>query len=243
MSSLILKDGTQVEDKALDRLEEFDEKSRNFPITAVNKDKSFRSYTWRCLDWFDQGREGACVGFALGHELAARPAEVRGMHYDWLVRDVYWEAQKIDPWPGGSYPGANPRYDGTSILAGVKVLHKKKFFGEYRWAFGIDDLIMGLGRNGPATLGIPWYQNMYHPDSNGYIRKGGLRVGGHAILARAVNVRTETITLRNSWGKSWGKDGDCYIKFHDLEALLKERGEAVFMLNRTAKPDGESYQF
>lgn len=232
--SQTLKDNTVTEDIRLDRLIEFDPRSKSYSIGDVqDKKKSLRSYTWRCTDWFDQGSEGACVGFAIGHELAARPAEVKGLSNDFCRTSIYWEAQKIDPWDGGSYPGANPRYEGTSVLSGVKIAQKLGYFDEYRWSFGIDDLLYGLGHNGPAVLGIPWFNDMYNPDDKGSIKPTGQMVGGHAILARAINVKGGYVTLRNSWGKAWGKNGDCYITFEDLETLLKMRGEAVFMLNRT----------
>lgn len=241
-----LKNGTQTNDRRLDRLEQFDEKSRQYPIRSTSERRGIRdprSYTWRCYDWFDQGREGACVAYALGHELAARPSEVKGIHDQFLKEQVYWEAQKIDPWPGGSYPNADPNYEGTSVLAGIKILHKKKFFKEYRWAFGIDDLLIGIGYHGPAVLGVYWYEGMYRPDANGYVQPTGSITGGHAVLARAINVKTETVTIRNSWGREWGVDGDCYIKFDDLEKLIQNRGEAAFMLHRTINPGGQQYQF
>lgn len=234
MVKIQLKNGIVTTDKRLDRIEQFDERSRNFPIRQLSGTKPLRSYTWRCEEWFDQGREGACVGFALGHEVSARPAEFRGLHYDYLVKNVYHEAQKIDPWSGGSYPGANPFYEGTSVLAGVKVLHKKGFFKSYRWAFGIHDLTLGVGYNGPAVIGVPWYSGMFNTDSNGFIHADGYIAGGHAVLVRAVNTKKGYFTIRNSWGKDWGVNGDCYISVSDMEKLLNERGEAVFMLNRTA---------
>ena len=79
-----LKDGTEVEDRRLDRLESFDDRSRNFPIMAAREleGRRPRNYTWRMTGpVLNQGNEGACVGFGISHELAARPAEVKGLDY------------------------------------------------------------------------------------------------------------------------------------------------------------------
>jgi hypothetical protein len=232
--TVILRNNIEVEDQRLDRIQQFDERSREFPIRSLLQAKTPRSYTWRCNEWYDQGREGACVAYSLGHELAARPAEVRGINDKWLVQNVYWEAQKIDPWSGGSYPGAKPFYEGTSILAGVKILHKKKLFETYRWAFNLNDVLLGVSHNGPAVIGVNWYTGMFFPDSKGYIKPTGSLAGGHAVLVRGVNMKKQHVVIRNSWGKNWGVNGDCYLSFDDLGRLLSERGEAVFMVKRTA---------
>jgi hypothetical protein len=48
-------------DPRLDRLIQFDERSRAFPIRALLPDKAKpRSYSWPCGVWLDQGQEGAC---------------------------------------------------------------------------------------------------------------------------------------------------------------------------------------
>jgi hypothetical protein len=231
-----LRNGRVSNDVRLDRLVQFDERSRNYSISEIKNKKKLRSYTWLCEDYFDQGKEGECVGYALGHELAARPAEVKGLTDKFLIEKIYWEAQKIDPWEGGSYPEANPKYEGTSILAGVKIVKNLNYIKEYRWAFNIDDVVYGIGHNGPAVFGLNWYDGMFKPDSEGFIKPTGELLGGHAILGRAIDIKKGFITLRNSWGRNWGIDGDCYLRIEDLEKLLKEYGECCFLMKRTVKP-------
>ena len=63
-------------------------------------------------DFYNQGSEGACVGFGISR-LAS---QLNRKLYDgfWL----YHEAQKIDEWPGEDY-------DGTSVRAGLDILRKR----------------------------------------------------------------------------------------------------------------------
>lgn len=254
-----LKDGSESADPRLDRLVEFDERSRNYALVDEIGRKKPRSYTWRIQSDYliNQGREGACVGYAIANELQARPSEVDlGPLADaelFATRRLYWEAQKIDPWDGGAYPGASPQYAGTSVLAGVKVAQSLGYFGSYRWTFTLEDLVNGLGRHGPAVMGLAWFDSCYAPNKDGFIRPMGNLVGGHAILARAVKIEwkedsaEETfddvhldrsfITLRNSWGR-WGHkgSGDCFVTLRDMGTWLTRRAEAVFFDDRTTDP-------
>ncbi|MBU0995059.1 MAG: hypothetical protein KJ737_21405 [Proteobacteria bacterium] len=227
-----LKDGSETNDIRLDRVQFFDERSRSYPVRSMIAVKELRSYTWRCNIHLDQGREGACVGFGISHELAARPSEVKGLTNKFAKESIYWEAQKIDEWEGGSYPGASPRYEGTSVLSGVKISRQKGFFDSFYWGFSLNDLALGVGRRGPAVLGLSWMEGMGKTDENGYIRATGEVVGGHCILCRGVNVREKYFLLRNSWGKDWGKTGDCKISFDDMKKLLANGGESVFFEKR-----------
>jgi hypothetical protein len=236
MKEIRLKDGTRTRDPRLDRLIEFDEASRQFPIRALVARKRPRSMTWKLDIRLDQGKEGACVGFGITHELAAAPSPVPGLTAQYAREKIYWEAQKIDGQPGGAYPGAVPVYEGTSVLAGLKTAQKLGWMDSYRWAFGIDDLILGVGHNGPAVLGIPWYQGMMTPDSKGVIRPTGKLSGGHCILTRGVDVLHERFRLPNSWGRPWGIDGECFISFSDMDRLLHDDGEAAFFVGRHVKP-------
>ncbi len=71
---------------------------------------------WR---YYDQGTEGRCVEFAWLRALSL----MNRKRYDITSRWHYWEMQRRDYWGGGSYPGASPQYEGTSVDAGAQVMH------------------------------------------------------------------------------------------------------------------------
>src|SRR5687767_6560054 len=135
MKKVTLRDASLVSDVRLARIRQFDDRSKQYPVRELVKARAPRSYTWPCLQHLDQGQEGACVGFSVAHELIAKPVSVKGITAKFATEAIYWEAQRNDPWEGGSYPGAKPIYEGTSVLAGVKVVHKLGHIKEYRWAF------------------------------------------------------------------------------------------------------------
>lgn len=220
-----LRDGSTVEDPRLDRLPSFDPRSVSYPVMATIEVSKPRSYTWRCDYYFDQGQEGACVGFSVAHELSARPVAVKGLGDD-FARELYRAAQKVDEFPGENYSG-------TSVLAGIKTAQSMGYFGEYRWAFSLNDLVMAVGYKGPAVLGINWYEGMFRPDPAGFIHPSGNVAGGHAILCNGVDVKGKRFRLHNSWGTDWGVGGDCYLSFEDMERLLTESGDACIPVKRT----------
>lgn len=229
--TILLRGGTETTDPRLDRVVQFDERSRLFNVTEVLKPTPIRSRTWRCPVWLDQGREGACVGFSWSHALATTKTRKRKVAAP-FAQQWYKEAQKVDQWPGEDY-------EGTSVLAGAKVAQAKGFIESYRWAFGIDQVLEALSKQGPVVLGIPWMDSMFAPDpKTGLLDCTGNVSGGHAIMARGhiikkripgVGVR-HVVRLRNSWGKDWGMKGDAFILVEDLESLLKTRGEACVPL-------------
>lgn len=215
-------------DPRLDRLIEFDERSRNYPVRALLTPRQLqrppRSYTWSVPVVLDQGNEGACVGFSWANELAARPTGIVGVT-NTIAQEIYYEARKVDEWDGEDY-------EGTSVLAGAKVVHDHGYMDEYRWAFGIDDLIRAVAYKGPAVLGLNWYTGMMRPDSDGRIRPTGDVEGGHAILHPRVTSETYRIKsmrnrhyLYNSWGTVDGWPW-AWLSRDDMERLLNENGEA-----------------
>lgn len=227
-----LKDGTTTEDPRLDRLKQFDERSRQYPVRAIVTATTPRSYTWSLPIYLDQRSEGACVGFSICHELAARPSVIKGIT-DEYARQVYFAAQRIDPWDGGAYPGATPFYEGTSVLAGFQHVATTGLIKEYRWAFSLEDALMAIGYKGPGVAGLNWYEGMMNTDASGFIRPTGRVVGGHAIVIRGVSVKNKTVRLSNSWGQSWGLNGDCFLTWDDFGRLLSEDGEFCVPVKRS----------
>jgi hypothetical protein len=188
-----------------------------------------RTEMWACTQVLDQGQEGACVGFSWTHELIAEPFPTTGLT-DETAKALYAQAKTLDDLPGEDY-------EGTSVLAGAKAVAALGYMDEYRWATTIDEVLVALAYRGPVIFGINWYQSMYEPGPDGFVRISGDLAGGHAIMARGVNVERQAIVLHNSWGDTWGggqdlDKGDAYLSFDDLKRLLSEQGEACVPIDR-----------
>lgn len=68
-------------------------------------------------DFYNQGVEGRCVEFGTLRAMS----QANRKRYDITSRYHYWEMQRFDEWQGGSYPGASPHYEGTSVRAGLEI--------------------------------------------------------------------------------------------------------------------------
>ena len=226
-----LKGNRLTERKRLDRIAHFDPRSKDHGIRGAG-DGQFRTKFWDLRVTLDQGTEGACVGYGLTHALICDPVPMHQLDGRFAREQIYWEAQRIDPWPGGSYPGAVPYYEGTGVLDGVKAAHKLGYFDSYKWAFGLRDLIEGVGHVGPAILGLIWFAGMERPTWRGYIFPVGPDLGGHCLICRGVDIPRQRFLLHNSWGNGWGRGGSCWISFRAMEYLLRLDGEAVFLIDK-----------
>jgi hypothetical protein len=230
----LMRDGTIATDPRLGRLVQDDPSNRRFRAvgSVVSADAPFKSALWNLTAFLDQGAEGACVGFGTTHELLADPVPVAGLDATFAREKIYWEAQKDDPWEGGAYPGAQPFYEGTSTLAGIKAAEKLGYFPEYRWAFTLDDMRRVIGNYGPMVIGVNWYSGMFDTDSAGYIHVSGYIAGGHCLLVVGIDEEHGCFILHNSWGPAWGVTGRAKISFDDMARLLSEEGEAAVLVTR-----------
>jgi hypothetical protein len=220
-----LKAGRTTGDRRLDRIPQFDPRSRNFPIRALIGDVTLKPKRWTCLPRLDQGRQGACVGFGWSAELAADPVRVKVS--DGTALALYHRAQQLDEWPGEAY-------EGTSVLAGAKAVQEQGHLVEYRWAFGVDDVLAAISAHGPVVIGVDWMRGMMDTDARGYIVPTGDVVGRHCTLLRGlIRERGQWVCVgRQSWGRDWGIGGDFKLAADDLGVLLKNAGEACVPVTR-----------
>lgn len=90
----------------------------------------------RWWKFYNQGMEGACVGFALSRAMSLMNQE----SYD--ARWLYYEAQLIDEWE------ETPPEEGTSVSAGCDILfkvgHKKAIIKDGTWLIQTPDLLKGI---------------------------------------------------------------------------------------------------
>lgn len=219
----------------------FDERSRAYPLRAVastiNTHK--RNKLWKTGPILDQGSEGACVGFGWAGDALANPVGVKldrvspevPREPDAFARTIYWRARQIDEWDGEDY-------EGTSVLAGAKTMKELGMLKEYRWAFGVNDVIDGVLGRGPVVLGTYWYDSMYDPQ-NGLLKPEGEIVGGHCYLAVGFRYKSgllngaDGVVVQNSWGSDWGNGGLAVISVEDLDKLLRQDGEACVPWRRS----------
>lgn len=208
-----------------------DPRNRGYSIQAelAAGTEDLKTRTWWRRGYFDQGSSSSCTSHAAGGLIRTSPFRLAApekphlREYDDEVELValYEESKRYDPWPGENY-------DGTSSDAPFKVLRERGVIGEWRWCFGINDVLRTLSHFGPVAIGVSWLERMMETDERGFIRSSGAEVGGHEVELVGINVPGSYVTGVNSWGR-WGyhDSGRFRLSFSDLEERLEDSGDAV----------------
>jgi hypothetical protein len=200
----------------LGRLPSIDDRDVKFPMRAALAPvpEPVTRY-WYFRNVLDQGNTPQCVGHAWRGWLQSAPVIYKLADPD--AHKIYFEAQKVDEWPGEGY-------EGTSVRAGAEYLNTMGHVAQYLWAFDAETVIKYLLTTGPVVMGTSWYNSMFDPDS-----KGNLKVdpasgfaGGHAWLLYGANRKTKKVRMVNSWGTGWGQKGKAWLSFDALGTLLSE---------------------
>ena len=195
----------------------------------------------RYRTFYDQGQDGACVGFSSSWMLSIQ----RRRKFD--ARWLYHQAQLVDGDP------STPPAEGTLVRAGFDVLRdqgpmdwvKSTDVGPVaaqgltanRWATTVDEVRAAFALGVPVVFGINWYTAFDkpirfngewwiepHDDFLGTIR------GGHAICAFGCSDKRGAVKLVNSWGaKAYPL---VWMRYSVIERLLSEDGECAVPVDR-----------
>lgn len=207
-----------------------DPRNRNYPVRGVlfKESAHLREKTWRGHYAWDQGQTPWCVAYSGKGMLNRFPFsktvdyEIRSNH---SFEEFYRGAQKLDEWEGENY-------DGTSGRGLLRYLSSLGVIREYRWCFGIDDVLRTLSHWGPVSVGTWWAAGMSNPDpARRYVvERTGQYIGGHQYTAIGIDPRNEEVEFMNSWGKTFGDRGRFRMKFSTLDSLLKDQGDAYTLV-------------
>lgn len=106
-------------------------------------------------------------------------------------------------------------------------LHKSSTFLKIT---SVDQLLKFLDEGRTVRIGISWKTNFNNsglPDSYILDFTQGEVIGGHAILARGYKDFGNLIRFRNSYGQTYGLNGDAYIRKADLQREMNKFGAFV----------------
>ena len=222
----------------------------SLPATPVVVESSLPLPAWHA-SW-DQGQEGACVGFGSSMMMSIRnnlSAKREGDHrYDpfWL----WTEAKTVD-----GFTHTDPQ-DGTTVHAAAQILntlgHVKVVNGvdaqpslhegikAYRWATSVNDVRGAIALGLPVSIGVNWYTDFDTPTRAGRVGKrewwigkqdsvlGTVR-GGHCVCVYGASDKRQAVAIKNSWGSSFPL---VWMPYKTLARLLSEQGEAVVITDR-----------
>lgn len=211
------------------------------PITVNRRLNLPRQYIPR----YDQGIEGACVGFAWSWAMSILNRRF------YAARKLYVEAQYIDPWTD------TPPEAGTSVYSGAQVLLTQ---GHWRFARGltfplaaaegiqgfrlamtVDELRHAISEGRPFVLGVNWYSDFDEPKWTDPGKGGsrwwiglnperlGRQRGGHAICCFGARDDIDAFVLVNSWGVNYPI---VQVPYNTVARLLSEDGEAIIPIDR-----------
>lgn len=213
-------------DVKLGRIEAPD--SRDHPMGAVLQDSLPRQLPeyryWLNGPILDQGQTNSCVGYCCAQFLQTSPIRTRVAPDFGLT--IYRRALQIDEFYGENDTG-------TSVRAGVKVLEEQGRVERYVWAYSAEEIKQWVLAFGPVIVGTEFTTGMRDIKGPGwYMNPVGNPIGGHCYEINGYSKSRHAFRSPNSWTTEWGDKGRSWIKYGDLDLLIRNRGDAVGVIER-----------
>jgi hypothetical protein len=210
----------------LGRIVNHDPRSKNFAFDTT--DIPIISITHqRLIPILDQGQVGSCTGNAGIGDINTQPFTLNTKVYspdETGALKLYEAAQVIDgvvPYPVTD--------NGSSGLSIAKALSKTGLISSYQHTFTLYDALKALTQY-PVITGINWYSEMFTPDPDGRVHPTGTIAGGHEVELYRIDAEKGRIWGHNSWGNSWGVNGDFYLTWADYATLLGQQGDTTVLI-------------
>jgi hypothetical protein len=200
----------------LGRRYSLDDRDTRFKLARPEGAEAIETRYWITMGQLDQGATSQCVAYSGQRYLTTNPIRNKPIPD---LSELYLDCQRNDEWVGEDY-------DGTSVRALFKVLTRRGYVKEYRWASDADAVIKHVLLHGPVVVGTVWTMSMFQPDRLGFIYPDGEEVGGHAYVIIGASRKRQAVRMINSWGPNWGQSGRAWITFTHLDKLIKNYGEA-----------------
>lgn len=193
--------------------------------------------------YYDQGREGACVGFGWSWAMSILN-RIKFAYPKYDASWLYHQAQLVDEWT------ETPPEEGTSVRAGGDVLrtrgHMRHIRGHNlpvdpnegilsnRWAVSVDEVRACISLGIPVVIGVNWYEKMMEPekvDKQWWIGRGDLGriAGGHCVCIYGASDRRDAFKVVNNWGKDWPL---VWLPYETMARLIVEDGEVAVITDR-----------
>lgn len=204
---------------------------------------------WYWREW-DQGNEGACVGFGTSAMMG-----ITNTRQDWRngipnatwryePKWLYTNAQLVDEWAD------TPPAEGTSVRAACDVLrtqgHRRVIRGKVqpvdvsqgiaanRWATTVDEIRAAIFNQTAVSIGVNWYSGFDSQeiiDGETWTGRGPLGAirGGHCVCLYRMSDRRQAFRFMNSWGDSYFPT---WLPYETMQRLLGEYGEAAVITDR-----------
>lgn len=166
--------------------------------------------------WYDQGNDGACVGFSLSRMTTLLNDNLYDARWLWDI------AKTVDEF-SDSNPGDN---NGTSVRAGCDVLRDK---GHVIWSDTYLNRTWQERDKEPPRIGEGIESNVWATSAQEVAN----------VLQNPEGDKRGAVVLLNSWGKSYPHR--VYVALEILDRLIKEDGEAALVVDRVVAPPVASF--